>query len=185
MIDTAATIGCPPDGPVSYGFGYPVVISALLPSQDRLLAAISGQLNDAAALSRLARELGDLHASLIPYTVDPDFREGFDPYMVYVEIAECETAINSWAALHLPRNPIARRHTQSLGELVSQIARIYAQACWTMRHTDDKQTEHEAWFHVAEVIDGYAELVDQVVGGRVQLPLGWRGLYGAAPRAAA
>ncbi|MEV6340455.1 hypothetical protein AB0M12_37755 [Nocardia vinacea] len=159
-----------------------------MPSRDELLAAIAGHLTDTPALTGWARELGDLHASLIPGAVDPQRRaDGFDEHTVQTGIAEIVAEINSWVVFHLPRNPSARKHTHSLGEVISHVAKTYAEAWWTVLHTaahgGGAELRHEAWFHLGEVWEGYAQLVDDIKARRVQLPLGWRGVGHAAPSA--
>ncbi|WP_107657501.1 hypothetical protein [Nocardia suismassiliense] len=183
-MDTALTLASLFEVTVSPVFGYTVLHTESLPSRDQVLTALAGHLRDAPDLLRCARELGDLHASLIPATVDQGHREGVDVFAVLDEIAGVEAAIDSWAAFSVPRSPVGRRHTHSLGEVISHIARTYAHVSWTLRHcvrelhkaSEVEQTMHEAWFHLAQVIEGYADLVDDLDAGRVQLPLGWRGV---------
>ncbi|WP_406238360.1 hypothetical protein [Nocardia sp. NBC_01009] len=190
MTETVAPVRCLLDAALTRPTGYPVVAPAALPSRDELLAAIAGHLTDTPALIGWARELGDLHASLIPRTVDPWQRaNGFDEHAVHAEIADHIAEINSWAVFHLPRNPVARMHTHSLGEVISHVAKTYAEAWWTVLHTatkastdgDDEELRHEAWFHLGEVWEGYAQLVEDMKSRRVQLPLGWRGVPRTPP----
>ncbi|MEU7219927.1 hypothetical protein [Nocardia iowensis] len=148
-----------------------------------MLTALAGQLSEAPELLGWARELGDLHASLIPGTVDPDRRQRVDVFAVHAQIADLEAEINSWAVFNVPRPSGARRHTHSFGEVISHAARTYAHVGWTIRHAGDQQEtpsgteqkKHDAWFHLAEVVEGYVDLVNDVAAGLVQLPLGWRG----------
>ncbi|WP_378741382.1 hypothetical protein [Nocardia brasiliensis] len=149
-----------------------------LPSRHLLLSAISGRLTNAPELLDHARELADLHASLIPAIVDPHVRDKTAD-TAFAEIVARQAQIDSWAVFHLPRHPGATFHTQSLGEVLNHVARIYAHVWWSIRHTDDEEQQHDAWLHLGEVMRGYADLRDAVLARRTQLPLGWTGV---APR---
>ncbi|MFF7941572.1 hypothetical protein ACFZC5_17815 [Nocardia gamkensis] len=150
----------------------------MLLAPEQLFAAIAGHLEDEAPLIGWARELGDLHAVLLPGGADSPWPSAdSDEAAVRTEIADIVEQINSWAVFHLPRPSGARRHTHSLGEVISHVAATYAAAWWTVRHTDDEQLRHEAWFHLAQVREGYADLLADIHARRVELPLGWRGIH--------
>lgn len=55
----------------------------------------------------------------------------------------------------------ARKHTHSLGEVISHVAKTFANTRWTVHHTDDEQLCHEAWLHLDQVSQGYADLLIQ------------------------
>ncbi len=149
---------------------------------DQLLAAIAGHLTEGSSLIEWARELGDLHAALIPVRVNPTrLPADFDEARVRIDIAEIVREIDSWAFSHVPSARGARKHTHSLGEVISHIAKTYADAWWAVLHVDDKDLRHEAWFHLGEVCEGYAQLIDDVQANRVRFPLGWRGLRHTPP----
>ncbi|MEU7632582.1 hypothetical protein AB0C34_21735 [Nocardia sp. NPDC049220] len=146
---------------------------------DQLLGAISGNLTCDSQLVGWARELGDLHAALIPVHLDHSRRPAdFDGASIHADIARVVAEIDSWALFHVPRTRTARKNIHSLGEVISHVAHTYAVAWWTVLHSDDEDLRHEAWFHLGEVQEGYAELVDEIRTRRVQLPLGWRGIRG-------
>ncbi|MGY5309174.1 hypothetical protein [Nocardia gipuzkoensis] len=150
---------------------------AALLAPEHLLAAISGHLEPGSPLIGWARELGDLHAALLPGHPDaPRHSPDSDDAAVRRLIAEVVEQVNSWAVFHLPRPTGARKHTHSLGEVISHVAKTFADAWWTVRHTSDDQTRHEAWFHLAEVREGYADLLADIHARRIELPLGWRGI---------
>ncbi|MBF6126584.1 hypothetical protein [Nocardia brasiliensis] len=189
MTDTATAIQSLLGWTTSRGFDYPVLLSESLPSQDRLLTAIAGHLSGPPELLKWAQELGDPQASRIPGTMNPHRRAAAtDAYAVHARIAGRESEINSWAIFHVPRTAGARRHTHSLGEVISHIARTYAHVWWTALHTVDhqntqtsnEQKQHDAWFHLAE-IKGYVDLVDDLAARLVQLPLGWLGVQPIHP----
>ncbi|MER7450340.1 hypothetical protein ABTW96_08630 [Nocardia beijingensis] len=146
---------------------------------EQLLAAISGHLGPdiGSALIGFARELADLHATLLSTCLNRhQHSSGVDAMSVREQIEAVVGEINSWAVFHLPRPNGARRHTHSFGEVISHVAETYASAWWTVRHSDDEQLRHDAWFHLAEVREGYADLLADIHARRVELPLGGRGI---------
>ncbi|WP_181722906.1 hypothetical protein [Nocardia gipuzkoensis] len=153
--------------------------AAALLTPEQLLAAISGHLDAASgsALIGFARELADLHATLLSSRLNRhQHSSDFDAMIVREQVDAVVSEIDSWAVFHLPRPNGARRHTHSLGEVISHVAATYAAAWWTIRHTGDEQLRHEAWFHLAQVREGYADLLVAIHARRVELPLGWRGI---------
>ncbi|MEU2258146.1 hypothetical protein ABZ540_33795 [Nocardia xishanensis] len=146
-------------------------------SPDQLQAAIAGHLGHhrRSPLIRWARELGDLHATLLTSSLDPLRRPAdFDEAVLRRRVREVVGEIDSWAVFVLPRPTVgARKHTHTLGEVVSHLATAYVDAWWTVLHTSDEQLRHEAWFHLGQLHEGYACLLDDLHARRVELPLGW------------
>ncbi|MEU3010168.1 hypothetical protein [Nocardia asteroides] len=143
----------------------------------QLLIAIAGNLEGGCPLIGWARELADLHATMLTASFYASrLAADFDGARTRTQISEFIGEINRWAILHLPRPVNARRHTHSLGEVISHIAHTYAQMMWTLRHSEGAQNQHEAALHLAQAQEGYADLVAEIRGLRVQLPLGWRGI---------
>ncbi|MEV0031947.1 hypothetical protein [Nocardia sp. NPDC050793] len=168
--------------PPPAGDGDPDREKATLLGPDQLLAAIAGHLTQGSPLIEWARALGDLHAALIPVRLNRTrLPADFDEARVHIDIAEIVSEIDSWAFFHVPREPGARRHTHSLGEVISHIAKTYADAWWAVLHVDDKAQRHEAWFHLGEVREGYAQLIDDVQARGVRFPLRWRGIRHTPP----
>ncbi|TQM32712.1 hypothetical protein [Nocardia bhagyanarayanae] len=163
--------------------GVPTNPTALL-SSDHLQAAIAGHLDDQAGspLIGWARELGDLHATLLTGWLNPARRPAdFDEMVLRSRISEVIGEIDSWTVFVLPRAAAgARKHTHTLGEVISHVAKTYAEAWWTVLHTSEEQPElrHEAWFHLGQVHEAYADLVNDLYARRIELPLGWRGITG-------
>ncbi|MEV6426313.1 hypothetical protein [Nocardia sp. NPDC051463] len=155
----------------------PETAAGSLLSPDQLLAAIAGRLAEPLPLIAWARELGDLHAALIsavsnPRRPPPEVTET----ALHADIAKVIDKINSWAVFYVRHSRCARRHTHSFGEVISHVAKTYAEAWWTVLHTDCEELRHSAWVHLGEVREGYAQLIGDIRDGRVQLPLGWRGI---------
>ncbi|MGN2638211.1 hypothetical protein ACTD5D_18830 [Nocardia takedensis] len=150
-------------------------VSAGLLTPDVLLAAVAGHLPDGPPLAVWARELSDLHAVLLTHRITPGRRAvDFDHARIGAQVRDTIRAVDEWAAARFPGACGARRSTHSLGEVISHVARTYVEVWWAVRHRADHQ--HQAWAHLAEVRDGYADLVADLAAGRVKLPVGWRGV---------
>jgi hypothetical protein len=146
-------------------------VPLLEPAQ--LIQAISGRSTSALPLAEWARELGDLHAELVPFQLDRAPRRScLDGEQIRAGVDHVMGEINAWAARHIPRAKSARKHTHSLGEVISHIAKTYAAAWWTVLHSTDVELWHEAWFHLGEAREGYAGMVNEIRARHLQLPLG-------------
>lgn len=150
-------------------------VPLLEPAQ--LLQAVSGRCTSTGPLVHWARELSDLHAELIPFQRGQASQQrDFVDEHIRARIDRVVGDIDAWAAHHIPRAKGARKHTHSLGQVISHIAETYAEVWWTVLHSSDVETRHQAWFHLGEARDGYAEMVDQIRERHLQLPLGWAGI---------
>ncbi|WP_433204993.1 hypothetical protein ACQP1G_17150 [Nocardia sp. CA-107356] len=159
--------------------GWPSALRVPLPEPEHLLAGICGHLTAGAPLIGWARELGDLHAELIAAEIDSVGSRrsaDFDEARTHAEIDRIIGEIDTWAALNVPCCRSARRHTHSLGEVISHIAWAYAQAWRVVLHSRDTELCHRAWSHLAETREGYASLLTEIRTGHTQLPRGWRGI---------
>ncbi|WP_157183983.1 hypothetical protein [Nocardia takedensis] len=156
-------------------------IEGLLDAQ-RLLQAINGSRVEAGSpLSEWARELADLHATLLTGAVSTARRPAdFDERVLRDDVAETIARIDGWAIFRLPRPVNVPRHTHSLGATISHFARVYAHTSWADRHTTSAEHRREAALHMAQTYQGYADLVTAIEARRILLPLGWRGI--GAPR---
>lgn len=140
---------------------------------DQLLQAFSGRLRSDLTVVGWMRDLADLHAELIPRRNDPALRRrNCDCEEVRSEIDRVVNDIDVWAVRNVPRMKSARMHTHSLGEVLSHIAMAFANAWWTALHATDVELRYRAWLHLAQVRDGYAEMVSEMRARRLQLPLG-------------
>ncbi|MCU1643961.1 MAG: hypothetical protein JWN03_4236 [Nocardia sp.] len=141
-----------------------------------LLLAVAGNLAGGSPLIGWARELADLHSTLTTATVSPARRPAdFDDSTVRGQIGEVIGLIDEWSVLHLPRPTAGRRHTHSLGEVISHVATTYAQMQRTLRHSGSAAHQHHAAMRFAQVQEGYSDLVGEIRTLRVQLPLGSHG----------
>lgn len=143
----------------------------------QLLVAIAGHLEGGSPLISWSRELADLHATLITAAVSAKCcPQDFDAAAMRTQIHDIIASIDHWSRLHLPRPIGARRHTHTLGAVISHVAHTYAQVQWALRHGHTEQLRHEAAMHWAEVQQGYADLVADIRALRIELPTGWRGV---------
>ncbi|MGW4369177.1 hypothetical protein ACWEKT_26380 [Nocardia takedensis] len=144
----------------------------------RLHLAMAGiEVEGGSPLIRWARELADLHATLITAAVSKTRRPtGFDDAATRRDVEELVAEIDQWAVFHLPRPVNAQRHTHSLGEVISHTAQVHAQCHAVLRHATSSEHQHEAALRMAQVQEGYADLVTAIHERRVQLPVGWRGI---------
>ncbi|MFB8005923.1 hypothetical protein [Nocardia sp. NPDC056000] len=142
-----------------------------------LLLAVAGTLQGGSPLIGWSRELAYLHATLLTASVSPTRRPtGFDATVTRGRINILIGLIDDWSAFHLPRPSTGRRHTHSLGEVISHVAATYAQMQWTLRHSSSAQQQHDAALRFAQIQEGYADLVEEIRTLRVALPLGWSGI---------
>jgi hypothetical protein len=149
-------------------------VPLLEPAQ--LLQAISGQAASALPLTNWAHELSDLHAAIVRFQLDRERQPSdCDCEQLRAQIDRIVGEIDAWAARNVPRMKNARKHTHSLGEVISHIATVYVEAWWTVMHSADIEIRHQAWFHLGEAREGYAEMVTEIRARHLQLPLGLNG----------
>ncbi|MGW4370287.1 hypothetical protein ACWEKT_32045 [Nocardia takedensis] len=152
-------------------------IEGLLDAQRLLLAVNGSRLEAGSPLSGWARELADLHATLLTGAVSRARRPAdFDERVLRADVAEAIAQIDGWAIFRPPRPLNVPRHTHSLGETISHFARVYAHTSWADRHAISAEHRREATLHMAQTYQGYADLVTAIAARRVLLPLGWRGI---------
>ncbi len=137
-----------------------------LPTAPQLLCAFQGRRFQDRELLRSAHALAELHqrraqvldAALID-EIDCRRRELVDD-------------INDWVAQEIPQHRNgASLHTESLGAVVDRMARSWVDANQVI-HTEGARSDntHKHWYQLAELVDGYTDLVTDVAGGRRRLP---------------
>ncbi|MGF6885183.1 hypothetical protein ABIA39_003242 [Nocardia sp. GAS34] len=142
-----------------------------------LFQAIAGRSSCISPLAEWARELADMHAELIPFKLEDTLRQRNPAEeQIRAAIDHAVNEIDAWTARNIPRTKGARHHTHTLGEVISRIAKMYTEAWWTVLHSADGETRHRAWFHLSEAREGYADMVNEIRWGHLQLPLGWPGI---------
>ncbi|WP_328660277.1 hypothetical protein [Nocardia salmonicida] len=141
----------------------------------QLLLAVAGNLDCVGTpLAEWARELGDLHATLMSASVSLACRPAdFDDTATRTRIGDVIGMIDQWSMYHLPRTTTARCHTHTLGEVISHVADNYAQAQWRLRHSEGAEHRHMVAQRLAQVQQGYADLIEEIRMLRVEFPVGW------------
>lgn len=144
----------------------------LLPSSDLLLRACNGHRVIGGPIVLFAGDLGVLFERRLGRggsTPDPDSA-------LIIEIdrrrAELVMAIDDWIVGALPQHHRgAALHTETIGAIMDRLAEasVYAHhALMTLDANDDAL--HSAWHHLAELADGYDDLVRDILAGRRRLP---------------
>ncbi|BDT89652.1 hypothetical protein [Nocardia cyriacigeorgica] len=147
-----------------------------LPSADEVLSAVRcGRVTDSPLLAwaaELAGLYGELAASL------PQQQE------IRVRIRAVVTAIDTWLAGQLPTNRCGpTKGTESFGSVVSRLAEAHVLACRELaRLPAADERVHRAWVQLAELRDGYDDLLPQALSRRVDLPRTWCGSTTPVPR---
>ncbi|MGQ4597552.1 DUF4254 domain-containing protein [Nocardia sp. R6R-6] len=80
--------------------------------------------------------------------------------------------INEWVAQEMPQHRNgASLHTESLGAVVDRMARSWVDANQVIDSEGaGSGNTHRHWYQLAELVDGYTDLVIDVAGGRRRLP---------------
>jgi hypothetical protein len=138
----------------------------VLPTAPQILCAFQGRRFQDRELLRSAHALAVLHARRA---------EVRDPGLI-VEIdcrrSELVDDINEWIAQEIPQHRNgASLHTESLGAVVDRMARSWVDANQAIDASGPRSDNtHKHWYHLAELVDGYTDLVTDVAGGRRRLP---------------
>ncbi|MFI6363741.1 DUF4254 domain-containing protein [Nocardia sp. NPDC050630] len=138
----------------------------VLPTAPQILCAFQGRRFQDRELLRSAHALAELHAR----------RAEIQDMNLVAEIdcrrSELVDDINEWIAQEIPQHRNgASLHTESLGAVVDRMARSWVDAN-TAIDVDGARSDntHKHWYHLAELVDGYTDLVTDVAGGRRRLP---------------
>lgn len=141
-------------------------VMGILPTAPQLLCAFQGRRFQDRELLRSAHALAELHE-----------RRGQVRDTALIAEIDCRRSelvddINDWCVQEIPlhRNG-ASLHTESLGAVVDRMARSWVDANQAI-DIDGARSDntHKHWYHLAELVDGYTDLVTDVAGGRRRLP---------------
>ncbi|WTZ54219.1 DUF4254 domain-containing protein [Nocardia sp. NBC_01388] len=141
-------------------------IAGVLPTAPQLLCAFQGRRFQDRVLLRSAHALAELH----------ERRAEIGDSLLVAEIdcrrTELVDDINDWVEQELPQHRSgALLHTESLGAVVDRMARSWVEANQVIDHDGaGSDNTHKHWYHLAELVDGYTDLVIDVAGGRRRLP---------------
>ena len=134
-------------------------IASALPAAPQLLCAFQGRRFQDRTLLRAARALAELHTRRAQLG-DPILLAEID-----CRRSELIDDINEWVEGELPgyRRGLALR-TDILGPMVDRMAGSWVAAnCAIDRDGARSDTTHKHWYHLAELVDGYTDLVSGVV----------------------
>lgn len=147
--------------------------TGLLPSSDLMLRACRGHRVIGGPLLWFARDLAVLHERR------SIGRGGSEPEPDPTAIVEIERrrielvmAIDDWVARTVPQHRLgATLHTETIGSVIDRLAESSVRAHHALMTLDaDNEILHGAWHHLAELADGYDDLVRDVLAGRRRLP---------------
>ncbi|UFS96607.1 DUF4254 domain-containing protein [Nocardia huaxiensis] len=141
-------------------------IAGGLPTAPQLLCAFQGRRFQDRVLLRSAHALAELHERRAQVR-DPMLVSEID-----CRRSELVDDINDWVGQELPQHRNgAALHTESLGAVVDRMARSWVEANQVIDHEGAaSDNTHKHWYHLAELVDGYTDLVFDVAGGRRRLP---------------
>ncbi|MFE9575166.1 DUF4254 domain-containing protein [Nocardia sp. NPDC006044] len=131
-----------------------------------LLSSIRGNRADRHPLARWASELADLHRAADPdnLTSKPAFNRARDGLVHSIDL---------WIERLVPQHRRgATVHTETLGSVIDRIAaaQVRADAVLDRSAGMAEPSVHAAWYHLAELVDGYNDLAAAVVTGARRLP---------------
>ncbi|MFF5034858.1 hypothetical protein [Nocardia salmonicida] len=142
-------------------------------SPQELVAAIHGRTDCDLPLARWARTLGSLYRDWLA-----------EPTAVRVgqQIVEVVHDIDVWITARLPRpRPGVPRGLDSVGGIIGRVAEAAACAHWALHNTRDTNQRHRAWNHLAEMREGYEDMVRLILDGSIHLPESWPSISWSAP----
>lgn len=138
----------------------------VLPTAPQILCAFQGRRFQDRELLRSAHALAELHARR------GQVRDAHLISEIDCRRSELVDDINEWIAQEIPQHRNgAALHTESLGAVVDRMARSWVDANQAI-DVDGARSDstHKHWYHLAELVDGYTDLVTDVAGGRRRLP---------------
>lgn len=138
-----------------------------LPSAELLLTAVHGHTVDH-PLAEYARELAELHHRQI------SARPGQQPD-IDGDRRTVIRAITVWLEHQVPQHrENAALHTETLGSVIDRFAAACVRADRILLDLHDDPTNpriHAAWFHLAELSNGYDDLMLDLAAGRRRMPI--------------
>ncbi|MEU1984388.1 DUF4254 domain-containing protein [Nocardia sp. NPDC019395] len=137
----------------------------ILPTATQLLCSFQGTKFADHDLLRSAHALAALHAR----------RATMRDARLVVEVdhrrRELVEDIDDWIIERAPLRHEGLIHTETLGAVIDRMASGWVDANQVVE-TDGSRDHHarKRWHRLAELIDGYTELITEIVGGRRRLP---------------
>ncbi len=138
-----------------------------LPTAPQLLCAFQGRRIQERVLLRFAHALVELHK-----------RRAQVRDMAQIAEIDCRRTelvddINDWITRRMPQHRNgASLHTESLGSVIDRMALSWVAANQAIEADGVRSDRtHRHWYHLAELVDGYTDLIAEVAGGRRRLPV--------------
>jgi hypothetical protein len=138
-----------------------------LPTAPQLLCAFQGRRTQERVLLRFAHALVELHK-----------RRAQVRDMTQIAEIDCRRTelvddINDWITRKMPQHRNgASLHTESLGAVIDRMALSWVAANQAIEADGVRSDRtHRHWYHLAELVDGYTDLIAEVAGGRRRLPV--------------
>ncbi|WP_435590817.1 DUF4254 domain-containing protein [Nocardia sp. bgisy118] len=134
----------------------------LFPSGEALLSAIRGHHVGVHPLEKFAHQFGLLHQHRLTGLFDE----------CRCSRLEFLLAVDVWVADHLPvPHPTATLHTETLGAVIDRLAEAQVYAYHLLMTVDPADPiVHAAWYRLAELVDGYTDLITGVTQRARRLP---------------
>ncbi len=136
-----------------------------LPTAEMLLRMVRDSRPAAHPLDPLARQLAELHTG-VAQSHDAEYRRA-------AEASRRETVrvIDRWIEAHVPQHRHGTAiHTETVGSVIDRLMAAYARAAHLLETATDDLALHAAWFRVAELVNGYDDLVAAITHGERRLP---------------
>ncbi|WP_306356134.1 MULTISPECIES: DUF4254 domain-containing protein [unclassified Nocardia] len=140
-----------------------------LPTGEELVASLHGGRPGDHVLVRCFRQLAACHRRRLSSTPNEQTVAAGERRARIIRL------IDQWADRSLPRSgESARLHTETLASVVDRLALAHEQAWRTLMTAGDPAAPvvHARWRHLAELVDAYRDLTEQVAAGQRQLPRG-------------
>ncbi|MGY2091087.1 DUF4254 domain-containing protein [Nocardia gipuzkoensis] len=131
-------------------------------SGEALLSAIRGHHVDDHQLAKLAHEFGAMyHRHLTGLERECHCRR-----------AELIIEVDVWVGDRLPiPHPGATLHTETLGAVIDRLAEAQVRAYHLLMSIDPADPRvHAAWYRLAELVDGYTDLITEIAQRSRRLP---------------
>ncbi|MET8778515.1 DUF4254 domain-containing protein [Nocardia sp. NPDC004654] len=151
-----------PVGTVHEPAGAERATATLFPPGEALLSAIRGHHVGVHPLEKIAHRFGLLHQHRLARPVDE----------CRCSSVELVLAVDVWVADRLPvPHPAATLHTETLGTVIDRLAEAQVRAYHLLMTVDPADPiVHAAWYRLAELVDGYTDLITEVTQRARRLP---------------
>lgn len=138
-----------------------------LPASEMLLRSVRESRPAGHPLDRPVRRLAELHTGAARSRESDHLRE------VDASRREVVRMIDRWVEANVPQHRHgAAIHTETVGSVIDRLIAAYARSAYLLETNEaaDSLAVHAAWFRVAELVNGYDDLVAAIMHGERRLP---------------